>query len=305
MAGKEWQQVIKPKWKGTWNLHEAIDGFDADLDFFLLTSSLSGSVGTATESNYCAANGFLDAFAHWRRKQNKPAVSVGLGMISEVGYLHEHPDIEALLLRKGIQPLTETEFLQVIDLALAGVERSPETCVGKDLTPAHILTGLETLGFRRLAELGFDVSFSSSQDPRLAILAAALAAEQSAEEDQSTLTAEQGSWLAAAAAWTKGLPAYALAVLASEGGAASLQAAMLSLIRKRFSSLILTPVDQLDDFKPLARFGVDSMIASEFRSWFWNALKVDIPFLDILSPEKSLNVLAEFATERLSEVQVS
>ncbi len=83
----------------------------ANLDLFLLTSSVSGTVDTATESNYCSANGFLDAFARWRRSRGQPCVSVGLGMISEVGYLHENLEIEALLLRRGIQPLNEDEFL--------------------------------------------------------------------------------------------------------------------------------------------------------------------------------------------------
>jgi hypothetical protein len=59
----------------------------------------------ATESNYCATNGFLDAFARWRRSQGQIAVSIGLGIISEVTYLNENPDTEALLLRRGIQPL--------------------------------------------------------------------------------------------------------------------------------------------------------------------------------------------------------
>ena len=58
-------------------------------------------------------------------------------MISEVGYIHENPDIEGLLLRKGIQALTEREFLQIVDLALT----SPTTSAP---TPAHILTGLES-----------------------------------------------------------------------------------------------------------------------------------------------------------------
>ncbi|RYP08514.1 hypothetical protein DL764_001845 [Monosporascus ibericus] len=101
MTNDAWHIGIQPKWRGTWNLHHALEGHDETLDFFLMTSSLSGSLGTATESNYCAANGFLDAFAHWRGAQGKPATSVGLGMISEVGYLHEKPETEALLLRKG------------------------------------------------------------------------------------------------------------------------------------------------------------------------------------------------------------
>lgn len=101
-----WHKAVGPKWSGSWNLHKELVG-KLHVDFFLVMSSVSGSVGTATESNYCAANSFLDAFARWQRQQGVPSVSVGLGMISDVGYLHENPGIEALLLRKGIQPLNE------------------------------------------------------------------------------------------------------------------------------------------------------------------------------------------------------
>ncbi|CEN60641.1 hypothetical protein ASPCAL03077 [Aspergillus calidoustus] len=166
---------IDPKWKGTWNIHHALQGHEDALDFFLLTSSVSGSVGTATESNYCAANCFLDEFARWRRAQGKPAVSVGLGMISEVGYLHENPDIEALLLRKGIAPLNEQEFLQVIGFALAGSGQ------------VHILTGLEGTSVRNLMAQGFDVQSGTLQDPLTALLLASLQAEQDLNKEETVV----------------------------------------------------------------------------------------------------------------------
>lgn len=103
MTSDNWRTAIRSKWKGTWNLHEAIEGHDKGFDFILLTSSLSGSVGMVTESNHCSANSFLDALSRWLRSQGKPAISVGLGMISEVGYLHDNPDIEDLLLREGMR----------------------------------------------------------------------------------------------------------------------------------------------------------------------------------------------------------
>ena len=106
-----WLAGLRPKVTGSWNLYNALSGREKDLDFFLMTSSVSGSVGTATESNYCSANYFLDVFARYCRNLGIPAVSVGLGMISEVGYLHENPEIEALLLRKGIQAINEDEML--------------------------------------------------------------------------------------------------------------------------------------------------------------------------------------------------
>ncbi|KAK8070927.1 putative polyketide synthase [Apiospora hydei] len=179
MTNDAWHTGIQPKWSGTWNLHYALEGHDDALDFFAMTSSLSGSCGTATESNYCAANGFLDAFAQWRRSHHKPAVALGLGMISEVGYLHENPEIEALLLRKGIQPLNEEEFLQVFDLGLAGpggdfdfaAHRGSQTPA---LNLAHILTGLEPLGIRKLMDKGFDVNNGIMEDARTSLLAASL-----------------------------------------------------------------------------------------------------------------------------------
>lgn len=84
-----------------------------------MTSSVAGCVGLATESNSCAANAFLDNFAQRRRSLGLPAVSVGLGIISGVGYVHEHPEIGSMLLRKGIQAYKEHEMLRIIDTALS------------------------------------------------------------------------------------------------------------------------------------------------------------------------------------------
>ncbi|TGJ85565.1 hypothetical protein E0Z10_g3197 [Xylaria hypoxylon] len=294
MPNEAWHTGISPKWKGTWNLHNALEGHE--LDFFLLTSSVSGTVGTATESNYCSANGFLDAFAHWRRSRGQPCVSVGLGMISEVGYLHENPEIEALLLRKGIQPLNEDEFLQVIDLALASEEgqRSP--------SEAHILTGLEPVAVRKLAAKGFDVSSHGVlTEARASLLLASLQAEKEAKE--RTLSQSQGVHTAvvsqAAAPWFKDVPAALATSFAPESSADTMQEAILRLMKRRFSNLILLPIDQVDERKPLPHFGVDSMIASEFRSWFWTIFRVDVPFLDLMSLQKSLEVLAGFIERKI------
>lgn len=296
MTNKAWHTGIQPKFAGTWNLHKSLEGRDGCLDFFLLTSSVSGSVGTATESNYCSANGFLDAFARWRRCQGKPAVSVGLGMISNVGYLHENPEIEALLLRKGIQPLNETEFLQVIDLALAASHHTAKD--GEELSLySHMLTGLEPFGIRNLMAQGFDVNNGTMQDPRSSFLAAALTAAQSAESSKDAVGSGVNGNLANAE-WAKLIPTAIAGIFVSEADATSLHEAVLRLVRKRFSSLILIPADQVDVHKPLLQFGVDSMLSAEFRTWFWSTFRVDVPFLDLMSPEKGLDVHAAFVVER-------
>lgn len=306
MTSEMWHTGIQPKWAGSWNLHHALEGHDAALDFFLLMSSVSGSIGIATETNYCASNGFLDAFAHWRRCQGKPATSVGLGMIAEVGYLHENPEIEAILLRRGIQALNEPEFLNILDLALSGPQNNEsESREAEPLTgpaAAHILTGLELFSVFKLMDQGFEVNHTTMDDPRASLLSAALEAGQEARaRKRREAIGDDVHRAASDVGWMKSLPGSVTPLFKAEVDASSLGAAALRLIKKQFSNLILMPQDKIDDKKPLAGFGVDSMIASEFRTWFWGSLKVDIPFLDLLSQNKSLSDLAAAVEASLSK----
>ena len=217
-------------------------------------------------------------------------------MISEVGYLHENPEIEALLLRKGIQPLNEDEFLQVVDLALVS-EAS-----GRDAAEAHMLTGLEPAAVRALSARGFDVTTHGVLvEARSSILLASLQAEKEAAEAASSQSqgAHDATMAKAAAPWFKDVPAALATAFAPEANVETMHEAILRLIKKRFSNLILMPLDQIDEHKPMPAFGVDSMIASEFRSWFWTVFRVDLPFLDIMSPQKSLLVLTGFVEGKI------
>ncbi|KAI8961149.1 putative polyketide synthase [Daldinia sp. FL1419] len=254
MTSGAWQECVRPKWAGTWNLHKALEGHDEALDFFLMTSSMNGTTGLPTESNYSAANAFLDSFAQWRRSQGNPAVSLALGMVSDVGYLHENPKIEELLLRRGTQPLSENDVLLLADIAIGG----------SDAAPAHMLTGLETCNLRKLINQGFEITNSTLDDPRLSILAASLEFARNPTGTNESRYPEGDEQIAS----------------------------ILRVLTKRFSDLLLTPRDQIDPDRSFAQFGLDSMIASEFRSWLWNSFKVDVPFLDLLGSRKSLDTVA-------------
>ena len=234
-----------------------------------MTSSISGSVGTATESNYCSGNYFLDMFARYRRSLNLPAISVGLGMISEVGYLHENPEIEALLLRKGIQAINEDELLQIVDVALSSNTTVPHAY--DSFAHGHILTGLEPLGLKELRKKGFDGESPTLNDPRALVLAGSLDGNLTLHSQGDNLPAEITK------ATENGMP---------------LSEAILGHIMKRFSNLVLIPLEKVDGTKPLAAYGMDSMIAAEFRTWFFQIFKVDIPFLDLLSKTVTISSLS-------------
>ena len=76
-------KVMRPKVDGTWSLHTLTS--DRDLDYFVLFSAAAAVFGNPGQSNYAAANLFLDGLAHYRRKQGLPALSINWGAWAEVG----------------------------------------------------------------------------------------------------------------------------------------------------------------------------------------------------------------------------
>lgn len=170
---------------------------------------------------------------------------------------------------------------------------------------SHIFTGLEPLGFHKLAAQGFDVSLEVVQDPRASVLSAAVAAGLEVQNKPGQIHPADWRRLADAAPWLKDVPAGIISAFVSETDAQSLQDAVLRLTKKRFSNLILMTADVIDGYKPVSLFGVDSMIAAEFRAWFWSTFKVDIPFLDLLRAQKNLDDLAGFIAASLNVSGVS
>lgn len=245
-----------------------------------MTSSVSGSVGSATESNYCSANGFL-AFARYRQSLGKPVSSIGFGMISEV---HENSEIEALLLRKSIQPLNEEEFLQTIDLSLSGTLSAGGMEYDK-LAKSHVLTGLKPHDIRKMVEKGFDVSNGTIQDPRTILLSASLNA--SSEDDGAALTSIDASW-------SKGPPAAVIKALTTEAaGATSLNEAVLALVNgRRFSKLLLMSLNKVDTNKALASYGMDSMIARRVPIVVLECVQGRCSVVGYFEFDKSLQTLA-------------
>ncbi|CAH0025602.1 unnamed protein product [Clonostachys rhizophaga] len=220
-------------------------------DFFLLASFMSGTVGVATETNYCAANAFLDAFSYWRRRQGLPTVSIGLVIVSEV---------EALLLRRGIQPLNEGEFLRVVDLGIVVV----------------VVIVLRRPSVFKLLEKGFEMTRTVMDDEWSSILSAAL------DFDQTRNTGDPNNTSGGASlGWMKRFPEVAAKCLMKETNVSSLKEALNLVIGRKFSNFILMSYEKIDYARSFAQLGVDSMMASDFHAWFWNGFAADIPFLNI------------------------
>jgi hypothetical protein len=80
---EQFVSVARAKVLGAWNLHQQL-GAQA-LDFFVMFSSLASAIGSPGQSNYSAANAFLDGLAEHRKAQGLAGLSVGWGPWAEVG----------------------------------------------------------------------------------------------------------------------------------------------------------------------------------------------------------------------------
>jgi acyl transferase domain-containing protein/surfactin synthase thioesterase subunit len=119
---QRFERVFQPKAQGAWNLHEATLNAAADLDFFVMLSSISSAFGFVGQVNYAAANYFQDALAQFRRQQNLPGTAVNLGVLGQYAGLsrtvNENQDVIGLLESFGMYAMPLNDILNKFETAL-------------------------------------------------------------------------------------------------------------------------------------------------------------------------------------------
>jgi phthiocerol/phenolphthiocerol synthesis type-I polyketide synthase D len=110
--------VLRPKVMGGWLLHSLLQ--DAALDFFILFSSAGSVLGQPGQGYYAAANAFLDALAHHRRAQGRPALSVDWGAWAGEGFADSvgGKRLASRLALMGISSIPPKQALEMLDRLL-------------------------------------------------------------------------------------------------------------------------------------------------------------------------------------------
>lgn len=111
MTEEDFTKVMAPKVVGTRVLHNTFEGHD--LEFFVMFGSAGSVVASPGQGNYAAANAFLDAFAHYRRAQGLPALTIGWGPWS-VGMVEEL-NLEKVYAQRGIELITPATGARILD----------------------------------------------------------------------------------------------------------------------------------------------------------------------------------------------
>jgi polyketide synthase 12 len=94
----------------------------ADPDVFVVFSGAAGVLGNPGQSNYAAANAFLDALAHRRRTDGLPGLSIAFGLWATVSDLTRDLDEQAAsrMARGGFRMLSDEDGMALFDAAVAG-----------------------------------------------------------------------------------------------------------------------------------------------------------------------------------------
>lgn len=263
MSYQDWVISTKPKVQGAANLQTVVGGID--LDFFLVTSSVSGILGTPGQPSYAAANAYLDALAHHRRVNGQKSCSAILPMILGVGVVAENTELEDSLKRKGMYGIDEESLLSSIEVAVN--EQQTHESAG-----SHVVIGLDPSLLSRAIQEAGDVEPFWMADKRFRTLVYNM-------KQSSDIGSADGGASALASLLSAATPEDALETARDH-------------VVGKLSRMLLLDTDVFDSEGSIASYGIDSMIGAELRNWLFNEFTLDIPFQQLLAPTLTPRKLA-------------
>ncbi|KAH8196090.1 hypothetical protein TruAng_009746 [Truncatella angustata] len=286
MSFSAYRAALQPKMQAAIALDKALG--DTPLDFFLMTSSISGVLGNPGQANYCAGNSYLDFLALQRRKRGLAACSIALPMVEDVGVVAENAAIAESLARKMPFGVDEREMLASFEAAIIqGAPSSSGEAV--HLGDVQLILGLEPEAMLVAME-GLDLSDAFwHQDARMRSVRQALEA----------LTAAAGK----AGGQQDGAGAGFTSTLAGLPEEEALNAIGLHVI-ERAARILGSQADsfQLDGVS-VASHGVDSMIGVELQSWLFKEFGLRMSVQVLSNPKTTFAGLAKTVAEQIGVLQ--
>jgi NAD(P)-dependent dehydrogenase (short-subunit alcohol dehydrogenase family) len=244
-------RVMKPKTVGSANLDAVFDS--PDMDFFIMTSSFAAIGGHAGQSNYAAANMYMNGLAASRRRRGLPGSVVNIGVIYGLGFLHrEKDDLYEGLEREGYPPISERDIHHMFVEAIVA---------GKPV-PGQIYD--ITTGMRRFHAHAPTLNWHT--DPRFSHLTRR---DEGLEVDAARDGSQQQQSLKEQ--------------MDAAQTSAELVDVLVQVFIARLQSQLQLAEGSVTGDHSIAELGVDSLAAVDIRAWIWKALGLDVAVMKILS----------------------
>jgi malonyl CoA-acyl carrier protein transacylase len=255
MSWEQFTRVMAPKVQGAWHLHHLTK--NQPLDFFVCFSSIASLLGSPGQGNYAAANAFMDALAHRRRKMGLPGLSINwgswgkAGMAASLGSQHQNR-----MSTQGISPISPERGLQVLANLLT-----------QDSTQVAVLP----VNWPKFIQ-----QFTLNKTPLL--LSEIVAQERPRLEAETPPSKEKSELL-------KRL---------KQAQPSDYQEILVESIGKQVSKVLgLNPSQFLDPQQPLSELGLDSLIAIELRNNIEAILDVSLPIVNLLQGSSISQLVSE------------
>lgn len=253
------EKVFAPKAQGAWNLHEETVRADADLDFFLMLSSISSALGFYGQVNYAAANYFQDALAHLRRQQGLPATAINLGVMGHYAGLSravsENQDILGLLESQGLMVMPLADVLTKLEAVL--IQQPITRVTGRFEWSRFRQAYPHLVRDARFVDILGDAALARGNRPKSSNLRATLAELKPAER-QSRLEQE---------------------------------------LQVKLARILDAQPEKLDVAASIDVLGLDSLMLTDLQIWIARVLDITLPLIKLLKGPSIANLAADLLTQ--------
>ncbi|KAM6481637.1 hybrid PKS-NRPS [Trichoderma sp. SZMC 28011] len=253
------QNTLKPKVDGSRNLDQVF--YDIPLDFFVLFSSMASIIGNPGQSNYHAANLYMEGLCGQRRSRGLAASAMHIGMVADIGYVARRgQSMEDHLRKMFFLPLSESDVHQLFAESI--------------LASQDTVYGLEP--FVDSPEAPKRPPWEGN--PRFSHFMRKEASSNEVSKDRALDTDYKQR-------------------LQSDESEDSLIDMVQQIFGRKLEAMMQLSPNSINLNVPLIDLGVDSLLAVEIRSWFLKKLGMDVPVLKVLSGDTTAQ-LCEDATRR-------
>ncbi|KUI60190.1 Polyketide synthase-nonribosomal peptide synthetase [Cytospora mali] len=271
MSFQQLTDVTRPKVEGSIYLDRIF--YEENLDFFVLTSSITSVMGNWGQAHYAAANCFLCSLAAQRRKRGLRAAAVNTGTIVGAGYMERESSkaLDLTVQTFNMMQMSEEDWCQALCEAIAACRlESPN---GPELT-----TGIS------------DTAWNTPNPPKWFSnpkFSSFVIGRKTGGQDK-----KEGKTNASVRDLLQSCKSIKELHLIIKGKLTGAFAAQLRNILQ-----VTTSDDDLMASRS-NEIGLDSLVSVDIRSWFLKSLGVSVPVLQIMGSDTMSN-LVQHAVEAI------